>query len=168
MDINLAAFRLVQRHTARALAPVIGKCAATLSNEVNPRYPTAKLGLADAVAVSVWAHDAEILNAFAAEMGHMTVPLAADVPGVEGIAPHTAQLAREFADVMARVADDLADGRVTANEVAGIEREAGELITALQALLACVRGLHEAGLPADAAGQGAGVAGLAPLRRVAG
>lgn len=164
MDINLAAFRLVQRHTATALAPVVGKCPATLSNEVNPRYPTAKFGLADAMAISLWTHDPEILNTFAANMGHMTIPLAADVPGVEGIGPHTAHLAREFADVMARVSDDLADGQVTANELAAMEREAGELITALQSLLAAIRALHVAAVPTDAAA-GAG-AGLAPLRRV--
>lgn len=162
MDMNLAAFRLVQRHTATALAPVVGKCAATLSNEVNPRYPTAKFGLADAVALSKWTHDPEILNCFAAEMGHMTIPLAADVPGVEGIGPHTAHLAREFADVMARVSDDLADGQVSANELAAIEREAGELITALQSLLGAIRAMHVAGAPAEAAVG----SGLAPLRRV--
>lgn len=152
MDIDLAAFRFVHRHKATALAPVLGKSAATLSNEVNQHYPTAKFGLADAVALSKWTHDTEILACFAAEMGCMVIPLAADVPGVEGIAPRVAQLSQEFADVMHRVANDLADGHVSANDVAGIEREAGELMAALQALLGTVRAMHEAERPADAAG----------------
>lgn len=159
MDMALAAFRFVERHKATLLAPVLGKHPATLSNEANPNYPTAKLGLVDAVLLSKWTNDLELLNTFGAEMRCMIVPLAADVPGVEGIGPRTAVLAQEFADLMGRVANDLADGQVSANDVSGIEREASELMAALQALLAAVRAMHDAARPADGAG-------APPLRRV--
>lgn len=150
MDVMIAAFGLVNDYPggAGALAPVLGKSPTTLSHEVSPTYPTAKFGLADAVKLSVWSNDRRVLSAFAAELSCMVVPLVADVPGVEGIGPRVAALAREFADLMGTVAADLSDGQVSANELARIEREAGELVGAVQALLAALKGLHDVGAAA--------------------
>lgn len=152
MDVMIAAFGLVNDYPggAGALAPVVGKSPTTLSHEVSPTYPTAKFGLADAVKLSVWANDRRVLNAFAGEMSCMVVPLAADVPGVEGIGTRVAELAREFADVMGVVAADLSDGQVSGTELARIEREAGQLVGAIQALLTSIKGLHDAGALARA------------------
>ena len=146
MDVMLAAFRMIKDYPggAVALAPVVGKTAATLSHEVSPNYPTAKFGLADAVALSQWTNDRQVLTAFAAELSCMVVPLPADVPGVEGVAPRTAQLAREFSDLMTELATSLADGHVSTNELGRIEREGSELMAALQSLLGTVRALHDA------------------------
>lgn len=141
-----AAFRLVHDYPggAGALAPTLSKSATTLSHEVSPNYPTAKLGLADAVKLTKYSGDLQVLTAFALDCGAMVVPLAADVPGVEGIGPRTAALAKEFADLMGAVAVDLADGDVSANDLARIEREVGELLSAIQALMGLVRALHQA------------------------
>ena len=146
MNPMMAAFRLVRDYPggAVALAPLLGKSAATLSHEVAPNYPTAKLGLNDAVLLTQYTGDLRILQAFATECHAMVVPLPAEVPGVEGIAGHTASTAREFADLMATLATDLADGDVSSNDLQRIEREAGELVAAVQAMLTLVRGLHEA------------------------
>lgn len=164
MSVDLAAFRLVHEYPggATALAPVLGKAAGTLSHEVSPNFPTAKLGLADAVRLSVYTGNRQVLNAFASEMTCMVVPLSADVPGVDGIGPRTAALAKEFADLMGTMAADLADGHVSGNDLARIERDASELMVAVQDVLATVRGMHQA--------DGAGGDALATpaLRRVAG
>ncbi len=153
MDVNMAAFRLVHDAPggAAALAPVLGKRADTLSHEVSPNYPSAKLGLADAVTLSEWTGDRQVLNAFAATMGCCVVPLVAEVPGAEGAAAYTAALASEFGELMAACAAGLADGTVTDNERERIEREGAELMSALQRLLGEVRAINLAGKPAPPA-----------------
>jgi hypothetical protein len=149
MDVNMAAFRLVRDFPggAQALAGVVGKSATSLSHEVNPNYPGAKLGLADAVTLSEWTGDRQVLNAFAANMSCMVVPLVAAVPGAEGAAAYTATLASEFGQLMAACAAGLADGTVTDNERAHIEREGAELMSALQRLLGEVRAINVASKP---------------------
>lgn len=147
MDVSMAAFRLVHDWPggANALGPVVGKSGATLSHEVSPSYPTAKLGLLDAVKLSGWTGDRQVLNAFAAELGCMVVPLAASVPGAESAAARIATLAREFGELMGACAAGLADGQISDNERERIEREGGELLGAVQAVLAEVRAINTAG-----------------------
>lgn len=148
MDVMLAAFRLVHAAGAANLAPVLSKTPGTLSHEVSPTTPHAKFGLADAVALTKWTGDLQILNAFAAEAGCMVVPLLAEVPGTEGVASRTAQLAREFGELMMELSTGLADGHVSGNELGRIEREGSELMAALQHLLAQVRSIHQRDVPA--------------------
>jgi hypothetical protein len=126
MDVMHAAFQLVHQYPggATALAPVLSKTPATLSHEVSPNYPTAKLGLADAVALSKWT-------------GDRSMPVGTDL-----IAEHTANLAREFGHLMTEVAKGMADGSINANEMARIEREGSELVAALQSLLQAVQTKH--------------------------
>lgn len=147
MDVSMAAFRLVHDWAggASALGPVINKSGATLSHEVSPSYQTAKLGLVDAVKLSAWTGDRQVLNAFAAELGCMVVPLVASVPGTESAAARIATLAREFGELMGACASGLADGQVSDNERERIEREGGELLGAVQAVLAEVRAMNAAG-----------------------
>ena len=146
MDVTLAAFRLVRNAScgAERLAEVLGKSASTLYHEVSPTYRGgAKLGLRDAVTLSVATGDAQILEAFALEMGRMVVPLVLAEPGTDGVAALTAKLAREFSDLVAELSKDLADGHVSSNERARIEREASELMAALQKLLQGVRAMEQ-------------------------
>ena len=80
-DLQTAAYRLVHeterggKRGAEALAPYVGKAPASLSNEVNPDYQGAKLGLDDAVALELAAGDFRILDAHAAACGHVAIPL---------------------------------------------------------------------------------------------
>lgn len=161
MDVNMAAFRLVHDFPggAQVLASVVGKSSTSLSHEVNPNYPGAKLGLADAVRLSEWTGDRQVLNAFAGRMSCMVVPLVASVPGAEGVAAYTAALASEFGELMAACAAGLADGTVTDNERTRIEREGAELMAALQRLLGEVRAMNIASKPAAQAAE--------PLKAVA-
>lgn len=152
MNVTQAAFRLVRDFPggAVALAPFLGKSAATLSHEVNPAMPTYKLGIQTAVDMTIASRNPAILNAFAAECGFMVLPL----PSVEAgddVVNRIAGLAKEFAEEVQAVSDALADGEVTANEVKRIEREGADVIAAVQSLLVAVRDRYTAGLPKDEA-----------------
>lgn len=129
MDVLTAAFQLIHAYPggAVALAPVLGKNPATLSHEVNPNYPTAKFGLDDAVKLSVWTCDRRIASAFASQVGCMLLPLPqGDETGTT--LEDVAAMAREFADLAAEVSKAVADGKVSANELARVQREAAELV----------------------------------------
>ena len=147
MDVSMAAFRLVHDSPggAQALGPVVGKSGATLSHEVDPNYGGAKFGLIDAVKLSKWRGDRQVLDAFALELGCVVVPLVASMPGAEGIAARTAALVQEFGSLMAETGAGMADGSITDNERERIERKGAELLAALQGLLAEVRALNAAG-----------------------
>jgi hypothetical protein len=134
MNPTLAAFNLVRDYPggATTLGPLIGKNPATLSHEVNPHYPTAKLGLEDAVRLSMLTRDLRIASAFASEVNCMLLPL--PDPGVEPSSFQVlATMAREFAELVARVTEASADGHVTPNEARAVEREASELVASVQA-----------------------------------
>ena len=134
MDVMLAAYHLVRDYPggAVALGPLVGKNPATLSHEVKPRHPLAKLGLQTAVDLSVWAHDRRIASAFAAQVGCMLL-LLPEGPRAGKSVDDIAVMAREFGDLVSRIAEASADGAVSANEAAAVEVEAGQLIAAIQA-----------------------------------
>lgn len=56
-------------------------------------------------------------------------------------------MAREFADVAVAYSTALADGNVTANELANLGRQWGELEVVAQRMLAHAQALHEAAKP---------------------
>lgn len=133
MDAMTAAYGLVQDYPggAVALAPVLGKNPATLSHEVNPNYPTAKLGLADAVKLSVWTGDRRIAAAFASQLGCMLLPLPStrvDCSSFEAVA----KMAQEFSDVVQEVSNAVADGKVSPNELERVQHEAAQLVAAVE------------------------------------
>lgn len=149
MDVLTAAMHLVHDHPggATALAPLLGKAASSLNHELSPRCEHAKLGLLDAVKLSVLTNDTRIAAAFAAELGCLLLPAPPADVGDPQAMQALAHLAREFGDVVGELGRSLADGRVCDNELVRVEREAGELLQALQGALALVRRLNAAGKP---------------------
>jgi hypothetical protein len=143
-----AAYQLVHAYPggAPSLAPRMGKNPTTLSHEVK-RTGAAKFGLEDAVLATVLAGDLRILNAFAAEAECMVLPLPRLLECGSGAMEQVGKLAHEFGDLVATVSTATADGRISANELAQVERDGADLIAAVQALLAHMRAKHEAGLP---------------------
>ena len=140
-----AAFNLIHDYPggANALAPRIGKNATSLCHEARGQG-TAKLGLSDALKMSVLTGDARILNAFAGELGYAVIPLSPVAAGEGGI-ERLAQLAAEFAGVVQTTAKALADGRVTATELRNVEREWSELVAVGQQMVAHMATLHQIG-----------------------
>lgn len=147
MDVLTAAYNVVADYPggALALAPQLGKSASSLSHELNRNYPTAKLGLHDAVKISVLTGDHRVLTAFAAECGCLVVPIASNAGGEAETLEALGQLAREFADVVATTGAAMADGRVTAAELDHMEREVGDLVAVAQRVLQLARARHEQG-----------------------
>jgi hypothetical protein len=130
MNVLDAAYNTVHDYPGGAveLAGRLGKrSGSTLSHEVcPPEGSSAKFGLLDAVKVMEMTKDHRIMHAMATRLGGMFVPLSGlDMESPDTV--HLAQVAREFAEVMAEVAPAMADGVITDNELARIEREWGEL-----------------------------------------
>lgn len=138
MDVLDAAYRLVRAYPggAASLGPRIGKSPTTLSHEVRPpQGSTAKLGLETAYDISTLSGDREILNAFAAGMNCMVIPLPGALDPDTDVAQQTAQLAREFAELMTDISLSTADRRISDNEMAQIKSTWGDLVQAGQALI---------------------------------
>lgn len=124
---------------AAALALRMGKNATSLQHELLGTG-TAKLGLDDAVALSALAGDLRILQAWAGDAGQMLVPLPGLPDGpVSDCLLLLGNTAKEFSELVAESAKDLADGKINDNELAGIEREASEMFAAVHAFLRAAR-----------------------------
>jgi hypothetical protein len=67
----------------------------------------------------------------------------ASSPDLQGLG----RAAKEFGDVAASYAAAIEDGRVSANEMVGLQREALEAIASIAALLTRAEAVHEAGKP---------------------
>jgi len=90
----------------------------------------------------------EILHTFARNVGAMVIPLP-DLYATGGTSMEDlAAAAREFAEFVSVAAQAPADGRVTANELADVDRELSELIGCAQRVRASLAAMHEAGKPA--------------------
>lgn len=134
MHLRDVAFNVVHDYAGGAvsLAPRIGRNHTTLCHELNGTG-TAKLGLLDAEKITLLTGDMRILQAFASNCGQMLVPLPSVASGDNAMV-RLAASAKEFGDLVAEVSTDLADGRISDNELARIDRETGELIASVHAL----------------------------------
>jgi hypothetical protein len=136
MSLRDAAFNVVHDYPGGSvsLAPRLGKSHASLSHELTATG-TAKLGLLDAEKITILTGDLRILVAFATDCGQMLVPLpAATVLADDDCMLRLADTAREFGDLCKEVGGDLADGKISDNELKRIDRECSELIASLHAL----------------------------------
>lgn len=133
---------------AKALAQRIDKNPFSLMHELSGTG-TAKLGLLDSVKITRASRDLRILNAFADEFGCVVLPLpeALQADGSDSM-QHLSVLAKEFGDVVQEVSASHADGDISANEMARIERQWSELVAAGQRLVAQLRSKHEESKPA--------------------
>lgn len=148
MDLRDVAANVVHDYPggAPSLAPRIGKNATTLAHEVHGTG-AAKLGLLDAEKITLRTGDMRILEAFALNCGQMLVPLhQVDATGDDCMLK-LAATAREFGDLCTEVAADLADGVISDNELARIDRECGELMASLRTLREALARRNQAGKP---------------------
>lgn len=149
MDVLDAAYRTVHGYPGGAvsLAPRMGKRPATLSHEVRtPVGSTAKLGLLDAITIMEFSGDLAIMHAMASRMGGMFIPLKASADADGDVSNRVGRVAQEFAELMAEVLGNAADGVITANELRRIQACWGELMAEGQHMLAHCQALHEAQL----------------------
>lgn len=142
-----AAFHLAHDYPggATALAARLGKNPGTFCHELTATG-TAKLGLMDAAKITLLTGNRAILNAFAAQAGCMVLPLPGHAAGLDTFSA-LAETAREFSEFVASVADAARDGKVTANELARVDRELSEMIAAAQEIRATLAAMHEKAKP---------------------
>lgn len=117
-----------------ALARRIGH--GNLSDELNPHRHSAKLGLATAVDMQAFSGDYRILHAMAAALRHypplpMPDAIQADTPCLATLS----RLAHEFSSLVGEVSGDLADGKVTNNELTEVLRRWHALVSCGQTLV---------------------------------
>lgn len=148
MDVKVAAFNVAHDFEGGvvALAPQIGKNHNTLNAEV-AGIGTAKLGLLDAVKMTLRARDFRILDAFNAVCGRMSIPLpeGLDIEGNDCMRA-LAEASREYSDLVAKTCSSLVDdGMVSDNELVSIQTEAGHAISAINGLVAAAVKLNQAG-----------------------
>jgi len=151
MDVKTAAFNVAHDFEGGvvSLAPQIGKNHNTLNAEV-AGIGSAKLGLLDAVKMTLRTRDFRILDAFNAVCGRMSIPLPEmlDIEGDDCMRA-LADSSREYSELVATTCASLADdGQVSGNELLKLQTEAGHAIAAINALLAAATRRHQSGKPA--------------------
>lgn len=118
-----------------------------------------KLGLEDAELISMYALEQRvdnplaILNAFAANCRAVVVMLPEQGDGDDTTFAGLAAAAQEFSEFVASVAEAAADNSVSANELARVDKELGDLMGRAQSLRSRLAQIHEQGKPAAARGR---------------
>lgn len=109
-----------------------------------------KLGLEDAELLTQFAIETrvpdplQILHTFAANCGAMVIPLPGMYESGVTTMEDLAAAAKEFAEFVSTSAQASADGRVTANELADVDKELSHLIGCAQRVRAGLAAIHEA------------------------
>jgi DNA-binding transcriptional regulator YdaS (Cro superfamily) len=151
MDITLALQRAVRAfpHGTNALAARLGISPTSLSHKVSTTYPAAHCSPEEVLEIMQATGDVGALQAMADALGFVLIPLPKhDAHGDEAMATMM-KTVKEFGDFVSEASNDLADGRISDNELARVEREGAEALGAIQALLAFVAGMNQAGKPAQ-------------------
>ena len=162
MNRRIAALHLARRYPDwDSLASHMGKRPDTLRKELTG-VEGYKWGVEDEELLISLCLSAKVpdplapFTAAAANAGALLIPLPT---GSAGAAEHAlkclADAAREFGVFLAKAAEAVADGHVSANELRDVEREFGALVAKGQACLGSLSAMHEAGKPAAWQGRAA-------------
>lgn len=108
---------------AASLAPRVGLTAGILSNKVNPNCATNHLSLVEANRLMSVTGDHAILQALAAEHGYALVKIE-DPDASPGLLHGVLDLGVAEGEFSRELHDALADGRITANEMAALGKAA--------------------------------------------
>lgn len=149
MNITAALYRAAHGFAPgmAALAGFLGVSEHSLQHKVSPTYPSAHCSPDELVTICEVTGDLGPLIAQAQRLGQMIMPIPRASVGDGDLANKLALACQEFGDFVSEISGDLADGRVTDNELRRIEREAGELIAVVHALIAHAGSIAEAGKP---------------------
>ena len=141
LDVRDAAYHLAHDFPGGvpALALRMGMSANTLQHKVSLTNTTHHLSLREAVAAQHFSNDKRIVQAMCAALGGVFVDMGCD--STHSTMEQVMHMAKEFGEVLGAVNDAVADGRVTGNEMHHCERQAAELIGALNGVLATVRSM---------------------------
>jgi hypothetical protein len=146
MDVTTTAFHVV--HDADggvpAMAQFLGKARGTLDHELKPpRESFYKLGLVDALKITKRSGDHRILYAFAEECDHICLPAPRSLLDVdastEKVLTRASRLSQAIAASFQELNAALADGKVSAGELARYEADAIDVIAAMTAVVRDMR-----------------------------
>lgn len=129
--------------STKVVAVLIGKNATTLANELL-EAGSAKLGLGDAVHMSVVTQNPAILNVFADAMDCYVLPKGREITGQDPMYL-LSQLARSFGGVVESNSQALSKVKPTITEMQEIERRWAEHVAIGQEIMAGIRAAHEKG-----------------------
>jgi hypothetical protein len=115
----------------------------TFTHKVNPNCFTHNVSPEELRDMMILSKDFRILHSMAADTGHVAIQIGTDASGMTF--ERVGAMAKEFSDVVSVVSEAQAGisekgARISPNEMSRIEREAAELIAALNALVINVRG----------------------------
>lgn len=159
MNITDALYRAVHTYAggSESLAPRMGMRASSLDHKVSPTYPGAHCSPQEMAAIMELTGDHGPLQALAMRLGYALLPLprADDVAQIDGeLVRQLASSVREFGEFITEISTDLADGKVSDNELRRIERELTDMMTAAQSLYAYAARLNQDAKPGPAASTG--------------
>lgn len=140
MSIMDAAYHTVHSYPggAEALATRLDprKSGTLLSHEVRPPVGhTAKLGVETAMQIVDLTGNPAIVHAVCSRAGGVFVALPSEQLRDDQVFPALSRLAKEFGDVVAKITEVAADGRVSDNDLRALNKEAMELVGAMHQAL---------------------------------
>lgn len=152
MNITDALYRAVHSYAggSESLAPRMGMRASSLDHKVSPTYPGAHCSPEEMVAICELTGDHGPLQALALRLGYALLPLA-KYEGSQADAELVRQLAtsvREFGEFISEISTDLADGKVSDNELRRIEHELADMMGAAQSLYGLAARINRDAKPA--------------------
>lgn len=138
MNITDALYRAAHAYPGglEALAVRMGISASSLAHKVSPSYPGAHCSPQEVAAIMEFTGDHGALQALAGRMRYMLLPMVPEGNIDDQFAQRLARAVHEFGEFIAEISQDLADGRVTDNELKRIERELADLTREAGALYA--------------------------------
>lgn len=137
-------YREGNRRGAAALARHLNKAANVISNEANPDYLGAKLGLEDALHIEQLSQDPRLLMAHAHSLGYTVLalpesPAAGDVE----LLNHFSEWQAAMGETCRRIHDALADGEITAEEAREVAAAGQHHMTRFMAFLERLESMAE-------------------------
>ncbi len=138
LSLKMAVYHAVHDYPGGvgAVAGAHGRSAAVLQNKLNPNLDSHNVNICDLEQIVVSTQDERILQAVCSwfHAGYFRLPT--DAAGDAGLLDKAAELTRELSELMAEVSGSLADGRVTADEVAALDKALMEFTAAAAGLVA--------------------------------
>ena len=156
MDYTRALYRMIHRYGpgTKALAACLDMAQNTLAHKASPTYPTMFFSPEEAMQLTEETNDNDFVNTVCAARGGIFMPIPKGLDTLSDgelvvVMRETAHFAAAVAD--ARCSAGAGGASVTANELAEIEKEAADAISAIQECVRRARAEHQAAKPASLA-----------------
>lgn len=150
MNITDALYRAAHDYPGgiEALAVRMRISPSSLAHKVSPNYPGAHCSPGEMAQICEFTSDHSPLQALAGQLGYQLLPIVQQGEVDSEFTLRLARTVKEFGEFISEISTDLADGKVTDNELKRIERELADMVAASQALYAVAARINSAAKPA--------------------